>query len=99
SDSGTNVQTAKSNRNGIIKAHCFVVVYSTNKTHPQKLECIPHRSESEKNDSPQRSCTSLALGLPTSRGGWHGPGGTAGKTTHQLKPGANNNFPNSRVSL
>lgn len=66
--------------------------------HQQKLEYIPHRSELERNDSPQRSCTSLALGLPTSRGGWQGPGGTAGvwtcrvsdslqgKTTHQLRP-------------
>lgn len=65
--------------------------------HQQKLEYIPHSSDLERNDSPQRSCTSLALGLPTSRGGWQGPGGTAGvwtcrvsdslqgKTTHQLR--------------
>lgn len=69
--------------------------------HQQKLEYFPHRSELERNDSPQRSCTSLALGLPTSRGGWQGPGGTAGvwtcrvsdslqgKTTHQLRPREN----------
>lgn len=79
-------------------------VHKTNKCINRSQRCIPHRSKLERNDSPQRSCTSLALGLPTNRGGWHCPGGTAGvwtcrvsdslqvKTTHQLRPTENNNF-------
>lgn len=47
-----------------------------------------------KNDSPQRSCTSLALGLPTSRGGWQGPGGTAGVWTCRVSDSLEENTTN-----
>lgn len=62
------------------KAHCVEV-------DDEKNNCIKWRENTShvnliwRNDSPQRSCASLALGLPTTRGGWQGPGGTAGVWT------------------
>lgn len=57
------------------KTNCIKRSLNTSHTHART------HTQCWRNDSPQRSCNSLALGLPTSRGGWQGPGGTAGVWT------------------
>lgn len=76
---GTKTYKLK-NTTDITKSRSFELVNEKTNYINRSLN-TSHTHLSWRNDSPQRSCNSLALGLPTSRGGWHGPGGTAGVWT------------------
>lgn len=96
----------------ITKSHSFELVNEKTNYINRSLN-TSHTDLSWRNDSPQRSCNSLALGLPTSRGGWQGPGGTAGvwtcsvsdslerKTTLQLRKerGKKKNTNNNKLTI